>query len=391
MNAAGTSVATCNSCDAFCGQGRVAAAGQINSFILGLPMDQLTIISDSGDCAGHIGRALAGIFETQSILRRDLADAKPSQHAIVDINLTYASHLSDLRHWLMCKPKRGRAIFAVDPGIRREAAQAYAVGATDLLARPLDRKMLLATLLGDLGALAKDPVIMSTGKSAGISAGISALEGIFDSVVSGSPIEWKKIDAAGHTLVVNIEEEGLPHWIDVVRKHHSQTYQHCLLVTGVAVAFGRHLGFSNGDKQKLAFAGLLHDLGKAGIPVAVLEKPGPLNGDEVTVMRRHPQLGFERLRGMRGLDPEMLDMVLHHHEYLDGSGYPHGLQAGELSDLVRLMTIADIYGALIERRAYRAPLTREAAFHFLNEMGPKLDRDLVRAFRSFALTTRVAS
>jgi hypothetical protein len=85
-----------------------------------------------------------------------------------------------------------------------------------------------------------------------------------------------------------------------------------------------------------------------------------------------------------GLHREMLDMVAHHHEYLDGSGYPHGLQASELSDLVRMITIADIFGALIERRVYKAPLSGEAAYGILMDMGPKLDRDLVREFRGIS-------
>jgi HD-GYP domain-containing protein (c-di-GMP phosphodiesterase class II) len=78
----------------------------------------------------------------------------------------------------------------------------------------------------------------------------------------------------------------------------------------------------------------------------------------------------------------MLDMVLHHHEYLNGSGYPHGLSNGEIADLVRIMTISDVFGALIERRSYKAPLSGDAAYQILLDMGPKLDADLVRAFKS---------
>jgi HD-GYP domain-containing protein (c-di-GMP phosphodiesterase class II) len=73
-------------------------------------------------------------------------------------------------------------------------------------------------------------------------------------------------------------------------------------------------------------------------------------------------------------------MVVHHHEYLDGSGYPHGLHANDLSDLVRTMTISDIYGALLEQRSYKPPMSGEAAYRILQGMGPKLDKDLVREF-----------
>jgi putative nucleotidyltransferase with HDIG domain len=346
-------------------------------------MHRLSIISDSVD-AGEIARQVAGMFETESFSRQSFPRSEPAQYTIVDIDLTDSSHISDLRHWLLRRPKDGKAIFVVEHGVRRQAAQAYAVGATDLLERPLNRKMLLTKLLGDIDSLVGDPAALSIGNSLGVLTGIEALQAVFASFVSGAPIELKMVEVAAQSLASNIEAEGLANWIDVVRKHHSRTYQHCLLVTGIAVTFGRHLGFSSTDKEKLASGGLLHDLGKAGIPLALLEKPGPLVGDEVTVMMRHPQLGFEALREVRGLDSAMLDIVVHHHEYLDGSGYPHGLRASELPDLVRMMTIADIFGALIERRAYKAPLTCEAACQILEQMGPKLDPDLVREFQSFA-------
>ena len=101
-------------------------------------------------------------------------------------------------------------------------------------------------------------------------------------------------------------------------------------------------------------------------------------------MRRHTELGLDALQTTPGLPDEMLDMVVHHHEYLDGSGYPHGLGSHEISDLVRMITIVDIFGALIERRPYRPPLSSSEAYKILREMGPKLDQDLVRAFRPVA-------
>ena len=349
-------------------------------------MDRLSIVSDSVENADAIGRHLAGIFETQFLKRPDLLRAKSAKHTIVDIDLTDTSQLSELRLLLKRRPKDGKVIFAINCGIRHETVQAYAAGATDLLERPLDRKALLTVLLSDRKTLVGDPAIPSIDNSEGVSQGVLALHSLFDSVISGSPIELKVAQAASEALVSNIEADGLTHWVRVVRAHHSQTYQHCLLVTGVAVAFGRHIGLSGKDKQKLAMAGLLHDLGKAAIPIAILEKPGPLDGDEVAIMKRHPQLGFDSLRGAQGLDPHMLDMVVHHHEYLDGSGYPHGLQGSDISDLVRLMTISDIYGALIERRSYKPPLACEAALQVIANMGPKLDKDIVREFRSFART-----
>jgi putative nucleotidyltransferase with HDIG domain len=347
-------------------------------------MYQLSIVSDSADSARHISGQLASVFEAQVIHRDGVPAANPTKYTFVDIDLSNSSNFSDLRLRLKPPTESRVVIFAVDEGVRHQAVQAYALGATDLVHRPIDGATLLKKLLGDIGTLLSDATTLSNGPSAGVAAGVGALQSLFAAACLGAPLDPASVDQAGGTVVSNIEDDGLVHWIDIVRKHHGQTYQHCLLVTGVAVAFGQHLGFSSADRKKLAFAGLLHDVGKAKIPVAILEKAGPLDASEVEVMKQHPVLGFEVLQRVPGLNPDMLDMVVHHHEYLDGSGYPHGLGADKLSDFVRLMTIADIFGALIERRSYKPPLSGATAFAILQNMGGKLDQDIVRAFRPIA-------
>ena len=94
------------------------------------------------------------------------------------------------------------------------------------------------------------------------------------------------------------------------------------------------------------------------------------------------------LRSVPDLAPQMTDMVIHHHEYLDGTGYPHRLSNGQISDLVRVMTICDIFGALLERRSYKPPMAADAAYRILLDMGPKLDPALVRAFQPIVETVR---
>ena len=131
-------------------------------------------------------------------------------------------------------------------------------------------------------------------------------------------------------------------------------------------------------------AGMLHDIGKARVSVAILEKRGPLTQEEASLLRQHPQFGLDALKDTPAFPPEMLNVVIHHHEYLDGTGYPHGLKANEISDLVRMVTIADVFAAMIEWRSYRAPMSCAAAYKMLLDMGPKLDRELVREFEAVA-------
>ena len=135
----------------------------------------------------------------------------------------------------------------------------------------------------------------------------------------------------------------------------------------------------------LGIAATLHDIGKARIPLSILDKPARLDPVEEQIMRQHPVIGYELLKDLSDISPEVLDGVRHHHEYLDGSGYPDGLKAPEICDLVRLLTISDIFAALIELRPYRPPMARQNAYKILCEMDGKLERSLVKAFQNVAL------
>ncbi len=181
-----------------------------------------------------------------------------------------------------------------------------------------------------------------------------------------------------------VAECGIREWLEIVWQYDNATYQHCLLVTGLAVEFARTLKFSTSDQQLLTRGALLHDIGKAKIPLTILNKPDALTPEEAAIMRTHVSLGCEMLRAQGNYDSELLDVVLRHHEMLDGSGSPDGVGEAHISDLVRLVTICDIYAALIERRPYRPPLDPAQAFKVLQDMEGKLESALVRAFAPVA-------
>ncbi|MGA2128090.1 MAG: HD domain-containing phosphohydrolase [Xanthobacteraceae bacterium] len=341
-------------------------------------MSKLLIVSDSAGAAADISGQLAGLLETRCVHSSQIAETDPDGLIVVDINLADGDAVSTLRGWLGRRPPVGKVIFIVDPGVRRQTVQAFAIGATDVMSRPFDGEALLTKLFG--GGEAFAGVSVAVPNADAVMVGVGALQDAFEAACAGAPLDLPSIEVAGDVIVSHIKVEGLAHWIGNVRKHHGQTYQHCLLVTGVAVSFGQTLGFGESDQHRLALAGLLHDIGKARIPIAILEKPGALTDAEMSVMKQHPTLGIEVLRPMRSLPPLLRDIVLHHHEYLDGSGYPDRLRSAEIPDLVRITTIADVFGALIERRAYKPPLSSEAAYEIVRGMGPKLDCDLVREF-----------
>jgi putative nucleotidyltransferase with HDIG domain len=347
-------------------------------------MYHLTVVAASHANADALRKQLNGVLDVDCLPLSETLRVDPRAATVVDIDLTDESSLLKLKCWLSRKPANAKAIFLIDKASHLQEARACALGATDILHRPLEGRQLLAKLWGDVASLSADPGNAAIRKAPAVCAAIDTLQNIFSSACFGEPLDAPSINSAGDAVVRHVETQGLMAWIDTVRTHHSATYQHCLLVTGLAVAFGQHIRVSRVDRQRLSFAGMLHDIGKARIPLAILEKPSRLSDDEMELMKKHPQFGFDALQTAPGLPAEMLDMVVHHHEYLDGSGYPHGLSAREISDLVRMITIADIFGALIERRPYRPPMSESAAYNILLDMGPKLDKDLVRAFRPVA-------
>jgi putative nucleotidyltransferase with HDIG domain len=210
---------------------------------------------------------------------------------------------------------------------------------------------------------------------------------IFEKLPAGVPLTMDDIVQAENKILKAIKHSSLREWLTTVGCHHTDSYRHCLFVTGFAVAFAQHLGMREDDQRRLARAALLHDVGKAFIPVNILDKPGVLTVEEMYEIQQHPRLGFDALADQGGFPPEMLDVILHHHEFLDGTGYPDGLSGHQISDIVRLTTIVDIHAALVEKRAYRLPFTHAKAFEVMEQMGGKLDQHLLQAFRPVALGT----
>lgn len=277
-----------------------------------------------------------------------------------------------------------RRIFIIDQRTRLATVQAYALGATDAFFSPVKPSQLLARLV-DIEAPSIVPENLPSSATEAASAGAASIAAMFSAVINGSAIDVADARRAGAGIADSIAENGLSDWLTTVRRHHEGTYQHCLLVTGLAVDFGMSLGMGKPDIERLHSAAMFHDIGKATIPLAVLDKSGRLDDAERALIETHPGAGHDALKGTPGISAEVLDAVRHHHEYLDGSGYPDGLGAESIPDIVRILTISDIFAALIEHRTYKPTMSRDKAYEILFDMKGKLERPLVMAFRDVAL------
>ena len=132
------------------------------------------------------------------------------------------------------------------------------------------------------------------------------------------------------------------------------TYMHSVAVCAMMVALAKQLGFDQTQTRSDGLAGLLHDLGKALMPMEVLNKPGKLTEAEFAIIKSHPVEGHRMLLGGVNVDPMVLDVCLHHHEKMDGSGYPKGLKGDEISIYARMGAVCDVYDAITSNRPYKS-------------------------------------
>ncbi|MBR0715941.1 HD-GYP domain-containing protein [Bradyrhizobium liaoningense] len=304
---------------------------------------------------------------------------------VVRADLRAVENIAALKRRASRFAKAAKRIFIVEQYSHHSISQAYALGATLVLPGTIDRIRLLAAL--------SDPAEAEAGSSGhpprsddAAETGATAIASMFTSLMLGEAIDIDGTREAGRKIAARISEHGLSEWLTTVRRHHEGTYQHCLLVTGIAIDFGLSLGVRKADVERLCTAAMFHDIGKARIPLAILDKPGRLDAQERALIETHPAAGFDFLKDHKDISPEILDAVRHHHEFLDGSGYPDALCAESITDIVRILTISDIFAALIEHRPYRPTMPRKEAYDILCGMNGKLEKALVASFKPVALT-----
>ena len=158
------------------------------------------------------------------------------------------------------------------------------------------------------------------------------------------------------------------------------TEEHTRRVALLAARVGEELKLPPAARRHLAMGGLLHDIGKLSVPLEILQKPGPLTDEEFAEIRRHPEAGRRLLEELGGFPETVRRLVSDHHERLDGTGYPAGLEGCDLSIETRILAACDVYDALVSDRVYRAAWTPERALALLHEeSGTGFDPKVVEA------------
>jgi putative nucleotidyltransferase with HDIG domain len=339
----------------------------------------ILLISDRTDRSQDLAQRLGplGACRTIGLSGRETIDGGTNA-VVVDAAFHNPENVEHLRR-LLAWPRAARVpiIAILRHKSHVEHVQAAALGATSLLLADAP----FADFCAALAPFARPAMRRAslTPKQYAEAAGLQ-FGSLYGAAAEGGRIDKTSVDDTTDSIMAAVAEGGIRQWLEVVWTHDDVTYQHCLLVSGLAAEFAASLRFTSNDQKHLIRGALLHDLGKAKIPHTILNKPALLTDEERAIMRSHVRVGHDLLRAQGDYDSTQLEVVLRHHELLDGSGYPDGLSGARIGDLVRLVTVCDVYAALIERRPYKRPLEPAQAFKTLREMEGKLEGPLVRAF-----------
>ena len=161
--------------------------------------------------------------------------------------------------------------------------------------------------------------------------------------------------------------------ISALKVSDEYTFKHSVDVASIAMIMAKQCNMSDKSVYQIGLAGLLHDLGKSEIPNEILNKPGRLTDEEFAVIKKHPIYGYNLIKDKTELSPEILLGVLQHHEKINGKGYPMGVTDNKLTPFARLLSIADIYDALVTERPYKKGFTPRDSVEMIMAMTGELD------------------
>jgi len=250
------------------------------------------------------------------------------------------------------------------------------------VAREVEAKLThFATLPGLLEPLAEAPQDAMGKAAALVRRSVPQIASLFNEARMG-----RALDVGGCGALVDeisnsvLSDPGALISVARIKTHDEYTYMHSIAVCALMVALGRQLGLKPELLKRVGLAGMLHDVGKAVMPLGVLNKPGKLTDEEFAIMKTHPERGHALLVEGKGAGPVVLDVCLHHHEKFDGSGYPHGLAGDKISLVSKMGAVCDVYDAITSMRPYKVGWDPGEALRRMTQWKGHFDPTVFQAF-----------
>ncbi|KPZ52222.1 HD domain-containing phosphohydrolase [Pseudoalteromonas sp. P1-25] len=207
------------------------------------------------------------------------------------------------------------------------------------------------------------------------------LQALYGDVTTGLTVNLTVIDEMANDIVSSVFRNASAMTILTrIKDKHSYNWRHMVNCAIFTAVFAKYLGYKEEAVQQLAMGALLHDLGQAKLPQGIISRPSKLTSSEMDIIKRHVAQGLGLVKGEKGITPLMLDMIVNHHERLDGSGYPRGITAEKLSRPARIMAIVDVYDALTADRPHQEGDEPINALRYLLAHKELFDAELVQHF-----------
>ncbi|MCR5666575.1 MAG: HD-GYP domain-containing protein [Eubacterium sp.] len=209
-----------------------------------------------------------------------------------------------------------------------------------------------------------------------------ALQGVEYMYNGAQPDEMVDIanDITKSMLVALGENKDVNISLEMLKISDEYTFKHCVDVSAMAMLVANKMNLQENSIRNIAMAGILHDIGKVKIPDEILNKPGKLTVEEFDIIKKHPVYGYDLMRNIKGLEEEVGLGILQHHENINGSGYPYSLKAGEISYMGKILSVVDVYDALVTKRPYKDARRSNVALNMLSDMMDKFDAYILKAF-----------
>lgn len=211
----------------------------------------------------------------------------------------------------------------------------------------------------------------------------AAVKQMFDDARMGRTIKTAKMAALVNQITASIDQDpSVILNLARLKRKDDYTYLHSVSVSALMINLGRKLRLAEPMVRECGMAGLLHDVGKLAIPNDILLKPSSLDEAEFEIVRDHPLAGYKILAAANGVSEAALDVCLHHHEKMDGTGYPHALSGEDLSIMTRMAAICDVYDAVTSQRSYNRPWSASEALAKMQSWDGHFDKLILQTFIS---------